>query len=384
MIDTTWFCGACHEARHTSFCAHCGAARPDAATTPRELPRRGEPVDIVLSIGHLLRRTVILCAPDGATWFDDNQGMHWSACEENKIPGWRHVPTSEFSPSYPPKDCAGTSDCKACWRDGFVFRCPDCGRELPWCVGCDDDYPDICNDCFTSEREREALDILNAGMESPLEWDCLDEISRKVALKRRDRAESLFKAKTDKRVKRIEEHNRKLCEGSLRIQRECQERISTAERLTMEEDFSRRATRTLEVVEVDRLVKASNTWAASVGALREEIDRLKSESERRLNGYRVAMKDRERFLNERDASIAEVERLKERVDDYRSAREELERRLHEQQAKNERLVSAAVPLVAALQEACLRSPGGGLPDSLAVARWNALLGCLEVEGLFKR
>lgn len=49
-----------------------------------------------------------------------------------------------------------------------------------------------------------------------------------------------------------------------------------------------------------------------------------------------------------------------------------------------RIQARGAELVAALQEACSRSPGGGLPDSLAVARWNALLGCIEAEGLFKR
>jgi len=49
--------------------------------------------------------------------------------------------------TYPPKGCIGANNCKACREAGFMFRCHRCFRKRPWCVGCSDAHPNICDAC---------------------------------------------------------------------------------------------------------------------------------------------------------------------------------------------------------------------------------------------
>ncbi len=45
--------------------------------------------------------------------------------------------------------CCTCSECLDPAQDYYpqVFRCGFCDREVPWCFGQDDDYPDFCDDC---------------------------------------------------------------------------------------------------------------------------------------------------------------------------------------------------------------------------------------------
>ena len=182
-------------------------------------------------------------------------------------------------------------DCEACpvksSRDGYTWQCTECGNR--WKGG-------ICVEEVAkpgqSEREREAWELYLAdertlNRPSVDEWPKLSFDWQVCYLLLRDRAEAIFAAKA-------EEKHRKICEEGIRVQRECQKRVSQAER---ERDEAR-----LDALDEGRK-------KVELGALH-------------------------------DAARAEVDRLKARVEDYQRANDSLNEGLSYAQAENKRLGTA--------------------------------------------
>jgi hypothetical protein len=54
-----------------------------------------------------------------------------------------------------------TKDPLCCSQYGVndpTFVCAECGKTVGYCMGCDDDYPDICSDCWVKHGHRDIDD----------------------------------------------------------------------------------------------------------------------------------------------------------------------------------------------------------------------------------
>jgi hypothetical protein len=286
-----------------------------------------------------------------------------------------------------------------------------------------------------SEREQGAWELYLADIEAAADkcgvirktWDDLPEWGKRGFLAVYDRAGELFAAKAEERVKREfnsgVEHGRTLSRANrkeetsvlttlverLRDQlREVRSDVGRAnedvvrqarqkEFAEKERDAARAEVERLrheliprlqadlvhEHAEVDVFKRATValSWQAINAFLKGHIpddEPLVETAERAIVEGRAEVK-RLKSESERNVNIAEVERLKGRVDDYRTARDiqELERSKAEDEVS--RLKGYVNELIKALTEACSRTPGGGLPDSLAVARWFELLARIDIE-----
>jgi hypothetical protein len=46
----------------------------------------------------------------------------------------------------------GTTKPDCCATDDPTFLCPECSRRVCYCMGCDDDCPDLCADCWLKHQ----------------------------------------------------------------------------------------------------------------------------------------------------------------------------------------------------------------------------------------
>jgi len=44
----------------------------------------------------------------------------------------------------------------ACEWKGKFFKCAECKRNVCWCQGADDDYPELCSDCWETKEHVDA------------------------------------------------------------------------------------------------------------------------------------------------------------------------------------------------------------------------------------
>jgi hypothetical protein len=66
------------------------------------------------------------------------------------VAGW-----TDYSTLSPPSCFCG--ECFVPFVEFFprVFECPQCDRSIPWCRGCGDDYPDLCDECWSNVTQAE-------------------------------------------------------------------------------------------------------------------------------------------------------------------------------------------------------------------------------------
>jgi hypothetical protein len=49
--------------------------------------------------------------------------------------------------------------CGNCSDEGNYYDCGICGREIPYCNGCDDEFFDFCNECAAQQVSAKPHDI---------------------------------------------------------------------------------------------------------------------------------------------------------------------------------------------------------------------------------
>jgi hypothetical protein len=71
---------------------------------------------------------------------------------------WNLEAVIRYRLSLTPKGCHATPTfCPSgdCCNYDEVFQCSSCDRFVPWCQGGDDEYPDLCDNCWTRNSNAE-------------------------------------------------------------------------------------------------------------------------------------------------------------------------------------------------------------------------------------